>query len=286
MVRNIQILTHRGIEYGEKAFAENSLESFKDHLKRGFGIEFDINFCKDDLIILHDSDLNRITDGKDKRNLIELTKSEIQNIFHKKYHLHLCSFSVLLSEIAKGKSNLNALHFKGKYQNKKNIDLVLSKLSKNKKASKKILIFDLIPKFAKYIKNKNPSLILASSVAHEYDIARYNSYIGETLISMELALKNKNIYDWVWLDEWDLNDKENKFKKFYTKENFVLLKKAGYKIGLVTPELHSTSPGLYGGENHQDAKNIFLLLKRIKEIINLNPDLICTDYPEEVRNLL
>ena len=64
------------------------------------------------------------------------------------------------------------------------------------------------------------------------------------------------------------------------------LKKAGYKIGLVTPEMHTTSPGLYGGESHPDAKDKETLFKRIKEIINLNPDAICTDNPEEVREIL
>ena len=62
-----------------------------------------------------------------------------------------------------------------------------------------------------------------------------------------------------------------------------MLSQEGYKIALVTPELHGTSPGLYGGESHKDAKDKETLFKRIKEILSLKPDAVCTDYPEEVR---
>ena len=62
------IFTHRGLEPSNKeSYPESSYEQFKDHIKKGYGIEFDICFVKDGIIILHDSDLTRITNGKDNR---------------------------------------------------------------------------------------------------------------------------------------------------------------------------------------------------------------------------
>jgi glycerophosphoryl diester phosphodiesterase len=289
MEKNILILTHRGLEPSNLDFyPESSLESFKNQLERGFGIEFDCNFAKDGIFIFHDSTLERISSGKDKRKFLDMTLSEIKKvkIQGKNKIGRIGDFLEILRLIEKNNSQINALHFKGKFQKKSNIDLVLNLLNGNKKASKKILIFDLKPKSAAYVKSKYPKLNLAASVSHEYDLQRYSSCVRNTLISISSALENKKIYDWVWLDEWDLIDKANKIKKFYTAENFKKLKDAGYKIGLVTPELHATSPGLYGGESHPDAKNISILFKRIKEIINLKPDAICTDYPKEVKKLI
>ena len=96
----------------------------------------------------------------------------------------------------------------------------------------------------------------------------------------------KNIFDWAWLDEWDRTDKNNSIKTLYNAKNFAVLKKYKFKIALVTPELHSTSPDLLGGESHQDAADHNLLFTRIKKIIKLNPDAICTDYPDRVKALI
>ena len=137
----------------------------------------------------------------------------------------------------------------------------------------------------KYLKERNPKLHLASSVSHQYDIERYNGVVGGTLITIEEAIENKDLFDWVWLDEWDLTDKDGGVKSLYNKENFELLRKNNLKIALVTPELHATSPGLLGGESHQDAKDHQTLVKRLHEIITLKPDAICTDWPDLVTSL-
>jgi hypothetical protein len=41
-----------------------------------------------------------------------------------------------------------------------------------------------------------------------------------------------------------------------------------------------------GGEAHEDARDHEALMARIEEIIDLKPDLVCTDYPDEVRTLI
>lgn len=272
---NTQIITHRGLEPSRKSFfKESSYKAFENHLKRGFGIEFDVNFTKDNkLVVIHDKNLKRISKNKDERNITDVTLRELR-----KYNIS--TFDEILSLIKKCNSELNFLHLKGGFQEKKYLELLTSKLNKHKQLHSKIIIFDVKPQTAKKLKAQIETLQLAPSVAHKKDIKRFNVFVKETLITVEEAKKQKKYFEWVWLDEWD-----RKSKLFYTNKTFADLKKLNYKIGLVTPELHATSPGLLAGEAHEDAKNKKVLFKRIKEILLLKPDAVCTDYPEEVRKL-
>lgn len=288
-ITNTLIFTHRGLEPSNQNFhTESSLEAFKDHLGRGFGIEFDLNFAKDGAIIFHDSNLRRITEGKNNRDFKDLTISEIKDLALGVNKNKIATFDEVLSLIQNNKSGKNALHLKGKYQEKAYLDILIDYLKKYPLAAEKILIFDMKPETAKYLKYNLPNIQLAPSVAHDFDIKRYNSCVSNTLISLNDALKYKNegLYDWVWLDEWDTVDEAGTEKLLYTQENFDILRRAGYKISLVTPELHGTSPGLYGGESHKHSKDKENLFARIKEILALQPDAICTNYPEESRSFL
>jgi len=267
MSGKIMILTHRGLEPDNPGFySESSFEAFKSHLDRGFGIEFDPLFLKDKVIVSH-----RYKEISDARDIV-LERGRV------------ASLAEILDLIAKSNVRISSIHLKGINQTKEKIDFTIKEIEK-RNIFDKIIIFDLKPEWARYIKNKASHIKLAPSVAHPFDIKRYNRFVGGTLITIEQALDNKEFYDWVWLDEWDTLDENNKRKKLYTKGNFDLLRKAGYKIALVTPELHGTSPGLLGGEAHSDSSSKDLLFKRIKEIISLKPDAVCTDYPEEVRRL-
>ena len=262
-----QIITHRGLEPSKKDFyPESSFEAFQDQLKRGFGIEFDPNFTKDGIVVWHDATFERFS-GK-----------------------RLPTFDEVMDLIRKSSSKINALHFKGKYQNPEDTKLLIERLKKNFDVLPKILIFDVKPETAAILLEAFPDLQLSPSVAHQHDVYRFNSTVAETLIETSVAEKMLKDgifgkYPWVWLDEWDLEDKERGEKKLYTREVFDKMRAARAKIALVTPELHGTSPGLYGGESHPDSKDQETLFKRIKEIIDLQPDAICTDYPEEVLSL-
>ncbi len=151
----------------------------------------------------------------------------------------------------------------------------------------KFIVFYIKPNTARILKDKFPKLRLAPSVAHSYDVKRYNNSVGGTLLTIEdaIALKKEGLIDGVWGDEWDTKDENGKYKKFYTKENFEKLHEEELFIAIVTPELHGTSPGIYGGELHSDSKDLDTLLRRIKEIKNEGADYLCTDYPEEVSRL-
>jgi hypothetical protein len=249
------VLTHRGLDPSRKGyFAESSLEAFEDQLARGYGLEFDL---RPDLTISHSKDLTLAPEQGTLTTLPELLE-----------RIHTAGLR-------------SALHLKSYVQDDPALlDTLLSHdLSE-------VIIFDVTIKTAQYLKSKNPALTLAPSVAHPYDIERYNSAVGGTLYTIDEVLAHRELFDWAWLDEWDRADKNGGSKTFYNADTFARLREAGLKIALVTPELHGTSPGLLGGEAHEDARDHEALMARIEEIIDLKPDLVCTDYPDEVRTLI
>ncbi len=281
----MNVITHRGLNFSKQNyFLESSLEAFTDQLENGFGLEFDLQLTKDNQIVVsHDSNLERISRGEKNNKISELALNEITSFNFN--GCHLASFEHLLELISKKQASgaVSAIHIKHGMQNKQAVDVILPFLEKAD--PEKFIIFDVTVETAKYLKEKNSKLHLAPSVAHPYDIERYNSCVGGTLLPLEMALENKNLFDWVWLDEWDRVDKGGGTKKLYTEEVFKKIRGKGLGIGLITPELHSSSPGLLGSEKHSDAADKNILFERISEIISLKPDIICTDYPDEVKNM-
>ena len=290
-VRPIDVLTHRGLEPSNNNFySESTIESFLSHLERGFGLEVDLNFTRDGIVFCHDATFKRLTNGQDERALKQLTTDEACGVLLPNGRLG--SIEELMDELKKYPDQLVALHFKGSYQNYENSLILLEHLRSYEDLLDRVFVFDATLTIAKLLKKSHPSIQLMASVAHPYDIERYQEAAKGTLLSLESLLENKDVYSGAWLDEWDLADRasegiiDSKGKKLYTAEVFQFLRAHGFKIGLVTPELHGTSPGLLGGEAHPDAQSQQRLFERIQEIIALQPDVICTDYPEEVKALI
>ncbi len=277
-----RILTHRGLEPDKHGFwPESSYESFADHISRGFGIEFDLNFCRDGIAVSHDSTLERITGGRDKRTFSSLSVREVQKIRYGTKQGCIATLDQVMELIAGSTSKINAMHLKARYQFPEFMEQLVQALRTYKTILDRFFIFDLKPHTARFMKEKITALQLAPSVAHPYDIKRYNGLVGGTLLSVERALECRDMYNWVWLDEWNLADVNGGSKKLYTAKTFDTLRSAGYKIGLVTPEMHtSAEPGILGGPDHEDGINPERFLKRMQEIISLKPDVICTDHPE------
>ncbi len=285
MNSDITIITHRGLDPEKNPyFKESSLEAFRDQLNRGYGIEFDIQLTKDNkFIISHDKDLSRLTENKDIRNIRDLKLKELLEMNIENSHLTSLSNLLDLIETISQPNTLSTLHLKSSLQDKNILDLLIKEL-KNKDLSK-IIIFDILKDTAIYLKENLKDLKLAPSVAHIYDLERYNKAVGYTLWNIKDVISNKDLFYGVWLDEWDTLNKNNSNKIFYSKELFKICREKNLKIFIVSPELHSHSPGLYANESHKDAENNEVLMARIKEIISLNPDAICTDYPDKVKNL-
>lgn len=278
----MNILTHRGLNSSASfPFLESSLQSFTYHLEKGYGLEFDLQITKDNRIVIsHDSNLNRISGGKDSRNISDLDFAEVLSL---SFNGHtICSLEQLLSAIntKQAPGVLSAIHFKHGVQNQRDLDIIYERISRLD--TQKYIIFDVTLETARYLKSKNQNIQLAPSVAHPYDIERYGTRVGNTLVSIETVADNLDLFNWAWLDEWDTKDRIG-IKRLYTIETFERLKKLGLNIALVSPELHSQSPGLLGSEKHSDVENKDVLFDRIKQILSFKPDMICTDYPEQVR---
>lgn len=282
-----RIITHRGLDPSISGFPmESSLEAFRAHLDRGYGIEFDVRRTADDqLVVIHDGDLKRASGGTDSRKISELTIAEILTMDFSGSHLGSFKAVLELVKIHQQDGVISAIHLKHGSQDEATLNLILVDLVISGLSPDKFIMFDVSIATAQYLKAKNSALCLAPSVAHPYDIDRYNNVVGGTLLSVEEVLAHRDLFDWVWLDEWDLVDRDGGKKKFYTPEVFKVFHDAGLKVVLVTPELHGTTPGLLGGEAHEDAHDQEALMMRIKEILSYSLDAVCTDHPDQVRAL-
>jgi len=273
------LVSHRGIDTGYCPFEESTHEAFAYELEKGIGVEFDPNFTKDNqVIIFHDSTLSRTTSGKNKSEIVDLTLSEIGSETDK--NNPICGFDSLLDLISRYPKTQNALHLKGKFQTEPYLRLLMDKLHGHDLEN--ILVFDVLPKTAKILRHEFPVLAIAPSVSHPFDIKRFNKYTGGTLVTIGEVLTHKDVYSWVWLDEWDLKDESGE-KDFINSEVLAIFKDNGLKIGLVTPELHGTSPGFLGGESHEDAISQETLFDRISMIVKLAPEIVCTDYASKIK---
>lgn len=280
-----RIITHRGLDPDRPSyFEESSLEAFRDQLGRGYGIEFDVRFTKDNVpVVIHDTNLERITSGKDARAVHDIDSVELFSMDFNGCHIASLSTVLELISTSQKEGALSAMHLKHDIQKSEMVDTILKHLVEVREES--FMIFDVTLETAKYIKSRNPNIAMATSVAHPYDIERYNASVGGTLLSIDEAIMHKNLFEWAWLDEWDLAN-SGSTKTLYNEDVFSLLHLHGFKIVVVSPELHATSPGLLGGESHPDAASRKVLKNRIQELAKLHPDAICTDYPDAIRTIL
>jgi glycerophosphoryl diester phosphodiesterase len=265
------IVSHRGLEPSNLDFyPESSYEAFREHVKKGYSIELDINFCKDEIIISHDTNLKRLC-GLNKE-LSELYYEDIKDIeYGENKKGHLCTFKQIIKLITTKKDMICVIHLKGNLQKKENLDKLIKYINKHPLSIKNLLIFDLYPESAKYIKENIPHISLGCSVANNIDIKKYNNRVHGTLLSVKDAITNKRkgYYNWAIIDEWDLYESGT----LYTKSIFDQLKKEGYKILSIFPELH---------EDHYSAQNNKRLFKRMYHILELEPHAVCTNYPAEI----
>jgi glycerophosphoryl diester phosphodiesterase len=274
------IITHRGLDPDRGTpHGEGTLQAFQDHLARGFGIEFDIRYTKDNIAVaLHDKTVARITQGKETRQVKECTYAELCN------SAHIVSIETLLDLLATYQNNpFSALHVKGDVQEKEHLNMLIDLICHRNLEN--LILFDIRKEGAEYIKNALPNVKVYASVSHPYDIERFGTSVGDTLLSLQEVVRYREYFDGVWLDEWDLLDANNAEKKLYTEETFDVLREYGLGSVIVSPELHSSSPGLLGGECHPDGVDRTRLTERVEDILVLSPDAICTDYPDHVRDL-
>ena len=160
------------------------------------------------------------------------------------------------------------MHLKAKFQDEKYLSIIIWELRKFPWILDKIFIFDSTIEAAEYIKTSLITCKIFPSVAHSYDIYRYGQYTWNTLYAVEEIIGRRDIFDGVWLDEWDRKDFSGMKKTFYTREIFDLFKKKWFLIWLVAPELHWSSPWLLWWELHEDAVDMNLLFGTTSLLLN------------------
>jgi len=277
----MQLINHRWLDPLNKNFkyAESSKEAFENLLERWYWLEFDINFSKDLVpFVFHDNWLGRISNWKDNRLFMNMDRNDIEE-YELPNNCHFTTLENLFQLIGEKQKEwiISSLHLKSQYQEMKLLDVLIKLIQNHPKIIEKLFIFDIKIDTAKYLKDINPNIKLFFSVSHEYDKQRFNDSVWWTLYTIEEVLENKNLIDWVRLDEWDRKDRGGT-KKLYTSEIINRFKNLWLKVAIISPELHAKSPWLLWQEFHEDVKNYENLRQRIEEIKLLWIDFICTDY--------
>ncbi|PIP84085.1 MAG: hypothetical protein CO113_17970 [Elusimicrobia bacterium CG_4_9_14_3_um_filter_62_55] len=282
------LLTHRGIDvpFGFKSkllSGESCWESFSSQIKSGFGLEFDLQLTTDGAFaVCHDAYLGRLSDGKLDVSIADLNRRELRAV--RLPGGRLCDLEELLDLVVQFGGTPSALHLKHQNQSERTIGRLVDHLRPFASCLRdRLFLFDAGPTAASRIKEALPELSLAASVSHEFDINRYGELTGGTLLSIEEAIARKALYSWVWLDEWDRIGPAGSRKELVTAETIKTLREHGFKIAAVSPELHATSPGLLGGEAHEDAAAPDQLIGRWKRWASLSIDALCTDHASWLR---
>jgi glycerophosphoryl diester phosphodiesterase len=242
------IISHRGLGFGKE---ENSLESYEEALKKGFSIEVDVQkSIYNELVVSHDTSLKRLR-GIDK-NITEMSFDELSE-------LGIPSFESVL-DCFKNYSNENqliAIHLKDELQG--NIIELVLKAIKKKEIEERVFLFDLTTNGLKHAKQINPRVKIGLSLGER----RYTGTIylwGDIKDNLEM--------DVIWWDEWNSG--------LYNQENFDKIEKPVY---VISPELHKS-------HNHPKSSNLEDIKSVWKDLIELDVDGICTDYPLELKNFL
>ena len=277
----MQLICHRWLDPLNKDFkyAESSKEAFENLLERWYWLELDLNFSKDLVpFVFHDKWLARISNWKDNRLFQDMEWEEIEEygLPNNCHFITLEELFQLIRQIQK-KWIWSALHLKSQCQKKELLDILAKVIENNPKIIEELFIFDIKTDTAKYLKEKISNIKVFFSVVHEYDKQRFNGSVWWTLYKIKEAIENKDLINWVWLDEWDRKDKDWK-KNLYTNEVINWFKSLWLKTAIISPELHAKSPWLLWWEFHEDAEVERRLKNRIKKIKDLQVDYVCSDY--------
>jgi len=288
----VAVITHRGLEpsAGEDAWGESTVEAFRSQLQRGFGLEFDPNPCADGWAVWHDGTTARLSGGAESTPLAQLPLASVAG--RRFVRGRLGTLEEVLALIAELGSEAapSAMHLKGERQSEEQLDSLCAVLERHPGSLAKLFAFDVSRQAALRLRARLPALRLAPSVSHAHDVARYNACVHGTLWTLEQALAGaaEGLFSWAWVDEWDLAAVGGGRKEppFAAEHTFRALRAAGLRVGMVTPELHASSPGLLGGEAHEDAASRDALFARVRALLATGlVDALCTDYPDEVRAL-
>jgi glycerophosphoryl diester phosphodiesterase len=268
------VLSHRGLDLdAQPQLPESSRRAFENALQNGFGLEVDLQLVCGELVIWHDMDVKRLTGGQDQRKWDELTHGDLAKI--ESEHAKLVRFVEILQLLKSHKRRLVAVHIKSANQTDAFLTALEQVLALHKDLHQNLLVFDLKPEAASRLRQQFSELGLGASVSESYDIQRFQAVAGGTLLSAEELMMFSHAYNWAWLDEWDRRSVTGGDKVLYSAEPFQMLRQSGFRVAVISPELHKN-------EKHPDGQDLPGLMARWSELKKLNPDAICTDYPNRL----
>lgn len=146
---SIVYIAHRGLH--DKNLIENSMEAFKECLKKNIAIELDLQLTKDKkVVVFHDRSLKRMT-GVDKY-VDELTYEEIKNIKLKNSNLTIPLFKDVLNLVSdKVLLDIEIKHYK-------NILSLTSEVNKLLKNYNNYMVKSFNPIIPYIYKRKSPNI--------------------------------------------------------------------------------------------------------------------------------
>ena len=195
-----KMVAHRGLHDDNNKIPENSISAFREAIKKGFAIEFDVHILKDDtLVVIHDDDLKRICNESIKVKDLNYADLKDKRLFGTNEHIP--TFDEVI-KLVNGKVPL-VIEIKTDVRGNKIIDLVMEKL-KSYKGKYVIESFDPLKVF--YLKNRYPEVIRGQlsgsfSTTKMPKIEKYilrnlffNFYTNPDFVAYELqALPNKEL---------------------------------------------------------------------------------------------
>lgn len=265
-------LSHRGLDLDQAgAPGESTIAAFEIALQRGFGLEVDLQMLSDGaFLIWHDYDLGRWSQGQRREHWRDLDSKEVREL--ETQHGRLCWWNDLIKLHSQYPHLWIAVHLKAKNQTEQILGRWREELKKLP-SRRRFLVFDLLPSVAKDYRRSFSDLGLAVSVADPFDVNRFSSVTGGTLIPFAEAVSSlQGTCDWLWLDEWDRKAQGGGQKDLYSRETIQNAHDHGFKVAAISPELHM-------GEGHEDAERPDQLRNRWRAMAQAEIDAICTDYP-------
>ncbi len=145
-------IAHRGLHTKDQSIAENSMTAFKEAMKYGYSIEFDINLLKDgQVVVFHDHDLNRLFNIN--KSLDMLNYEDIKDLKYKNGD-HIPLLKEVL-DLVDGKTNLlielkphgNVVKLCEKFME------IMDGYHKN------YAVFSFHPKVVRYLKKHHPDVV-------------------------------------------------------------------------------------------------------------------------------
>ena len=215
------IIAHRGV-FDNVNIIENSIKAFKEAIKLGYDIEFDVQLTKDNkLVVFHDDNLLRMT-GLDKY-ICDCTYDEISNLTLLNTNQHIPSLDDVLKII--GDKVFMDIEIKGNKRIKIICDLLIEKLNNYNNYSLK----SFNPKVSRYLKknysnektgylinnkydNKILNYILPTKLMIKYSKCDFIS-INKKLLKNDKFLELSKLYP---TQIWTITDKSEILNSEYT----------------------------------------------------------------------